>query len=160
MMNKRDFAALAAVLLIFIPSCSTTGNKEGKATPDFREISAENEAAAKSIAANFAGGFIKALETGNYGYWETFIPADRRANIDQKKFDAMRSELINTFGSFSSAAYLGRLITGKLHSYLWALSFEKGKDAAKEKFEVVYFVRVHCEKDKAPAINGFGVKLF
>lgn len=160
MMNKRDFAALAAVLLIFIPSCSTTGEKGNKAKMDFQEISAENETAAKNVASNFAGGFIKALESGNYEYWKSVIPADKRANIDQKKFDDMRKELISAFGEFSSASYLGRLVTGKIHSYLWTLTFEKAVSDGREKFEIVYFVRVHCEKDKAPAINGFGVKLF
>ena len=107
-----------------------------------------------------AGGFIKALESGNYEYWKSVIPADKRANIDQKKFDDMRKELISAFGEFSSASYLGRLVTGKIHSYLWTLTFEKAVSDGREKFEIVYFVRVHCEKDKAPAINGFGVKLF
>ena len=159
-MNKRDFAALAAVLLIFSPSCSTTGDKGAEMKMDFQKISAEQEAAAKSTASNFAGGFIKSLETGNYEYWKQFIPAEKRANIDQKKFDIMRKELITAFGEFSSASFLGRLVTGKTHSYLWTLTFEKVSNDAEEKFEVVYFVRVHCEKDKAPAINGFGVKLF
>lgn len=160
MMYKRDFAALAAVLLLFAPSCSTTGEKENRKILDLQEISAAEENAVKKIAADFAGGFIKSMETGNFEYWRQVIPPANAAKINQQKFDEMRQQLIRTFGKFSSASFLGRLVTGKIHNFLWILTFIREKDGKSEKFEVVYFVRVHCEKDKAPAVNGFGVKLF
>lgn len=156
-MNKRDFAAAAATLLIFLPSCFTS-RPEPKV--ELQEISPAEEGAVQKTAEDFAGGFIKSLETGDYSHWQKFIPKKNASNLDQKKFDKMRDELTAMFGKFVKASYLGKVVTGKLNNYLWVLTFEKVKDGTAETFEIVYFVRVHSEKGKAPTVNKFGVKIF
>lgn len=156
-MNKRDFIAAAATLLIFLPSCFTS-RPETKV--ELREITQTEEAAARKTAADFAGGFVKSLETGDFSHWQKFLASNGSNDIDQKKFDRMRDELTTMFGKFVKSSYLGRVVTGKLHNYLWVLTFGRSKDGVTETFEIVYFVRVHCEKDKAPIVNKFGVKIF
>ena len=156
-MNKRDFIAAAATLLIFLPSCFTS---RPEVKVELQEITRDEEIAVRKTAADFAGGFVKSLETGDFSHWQKFLASNGSNDIDQKKFDRMRDELTTMFGKFVKSSYLGRVVTGKLHNHLWVLTFEKSKEGGTETFEIVYFVRVHSEKGKAPTVNKFGVKIF
>lgn len=159
MMNKRDFAAFAAVVLVFLPSCFSTGRGKSPAL-ELQEMNQTEAAAARKCAENFAGGFIKSLSSGDFNHWKQFIPEKNAANLDRKKFDAMRDELVSMFGAFVKGTYLGEVVSGKMRSYLWVLTFERKTPEGTERNEIVYFVRIHCEKGQKPAVNKFGVKMF
>ena len=159
--EMKQFICLVAVIGSLV-GCSSF--REVRPEVKLREFAPEDSKAASKIAADFAGGFIRALETGEFSFWQKQLPSDSAAKITPAKFAAMRRELQAVFGEFHHAEALGKIISGNLHNYLWKLSFVRSssgrKVEGKEVYEVVYFVRIFCEEGKEPAVSGFGVKRF
>ena len=148
----------AALIMLFSAGCIS----HEKSTPEIklRDFSGNDDPAAMEIAGNFAGGFAKSLETGDFSFWQKQFAPGNTSGITPAKFAAMRRELTGIFGEFRGSRFMGILITGNQRNYLWKLTFDRDTSAGKRVYEMVFSVRIFCEEGKAPAVSGFGVKRF
>ena len=165
---KKNILLISLLLMAVLPSCFHSG-VESPVTPEapaeappvvLRNFEEEDQLSALALATGFAESFIKSVESGEYSFWEKKMTPETAKKVNGEKFLKMREELQKIFGDFKEASFMGELISGNLRSYLWKLRFTREKDGKPEISETVYFVRVFCEEGKAPAISGFGVKVF
>lgn len=146
----------AAFLMLFSSSCAMFKKTE---EVKLREFSKIDEDIARINATMFAESFIKSLKEDDFTHWQKHIPKRSAHRINEQNFKAMRREMIDTFGTFVSGDYLGKVTNGNLRTYLWKLTFIRDDKGKKSVHEVIYLVRVFCEDGKTPAISRFGVRI-
>ncbi|MBR7120652.1 MAG: hypothetical protein IKC94_00235 [Lentisphaeria bacterium] len=157
-MKKLISLTAAAVAAILFSGC-ISGNSGG-AEVTLREFTGSDDVLAQKAATDYMNGFVNALKSNDFAQWQPVLDAQGATEITPEKFARMRQELHNAFGAFESAGYLGMLTVGNLRSYLWKFRFSREENGKNIIRDVVFYTKVFCADGQAPAVSGFGVKVF
>ena len=126
------------------------------------EFSAKHDAAALGAARNFAAAFEKSVRQNDFRFLQAALPRASRNKFTAEAFAKLHAEMLAVYGDFQKMEYVTWLDQGKLRDYLWKMSFLKPDKSGKKSSprEILFCVRVFCEKDKEPDAAGFFFRKF
>ena len=157
------FQITSVLLLCSCVSKKDNGNKPSEVTPVvLGEFSAKHDEAAFAAAGNFAAAFEKSIRQNDFQFLQAALPPASRSRYTAEAFAKLRAEMLAVYGNFQKMEYVTWLDQGKLRDYLWKMSFLKPDRSGKKSSprEILFCVRVFCEKDKQPDAAGFFFRKF
>ena len=163
---KTLFCIFQFVLILCLCGCALI-KERGKKQPEtapvvLEEFSGSHDTAALSAAKNFAAAFEKSIRLNDFQFLQMMLPRSSRSKFTTDAFAKLHAEMSAVYGNFQKMEYVTWLNQGKVRDYLWKMTFIKsGKPGEKGLTrEILFCVRMFCEKDKQPDVAGFFFRKF
>ena len=159
------FMLQTALILSLCGCASMKGNEKEQSKPApvvLGEFSATHDAAALTAAKNFAAAFERSIRLNDFQFLQSALSRTGGNRFNAAAFAKLRTEMLTVYGNFQKMEYITWLDQGKLRDYLWKISFSKTDGSGKKSSprEILFCVRVFCEKDKQPDVAGFFFRKF
>ena len=154
------------LLILCLCGCSAIkdrGKKQPESAPVvLEEFSGSHDADALKTAGNFAAAFEKSIRLNDFRFLQAMLPLTSKSKFTANAFAKLQAEMSAVYGKFQKMEYVTWLDQGKVRDYLWKMTFLKYDKSGEKSLprEILFCVRVFCEKDKQPDVAGFFFRKF